>query len=420
MIGKFVQIGVKRFGKEVVKKRFGTSPEEGGFSMKLLELHLLQSFPVTCLNRDDVGSPKSAFFGGVPRARVSSQCWKRAIRLLAQQLSQEHNLPRFRGIRTKEIAAKLREILLHRLGDPEKADRWAAVLADQIGVAAAEGEARTSVLLYFSPRQLEAVVDRLSTEIDLKELESSDAGAAPRRGRKGDPQAALQNAVKNALKALKTPPEDAADIAIFGRMVASDPELTLEGAGLFSHALSTHEVANDVDFFSAVDDLRPEEEAGAGHIGTLEFNTACYYRYVGLNWDLLSDSNHLKILSPKERKQVLDVFLRAVILAVPQARKNSMFGHTPPGTILGLVRDGQPLSLANAFEVPVRSSNGYLARSRQRLEEHYALLRQAFGLSPIRELWLFLDTDNFAPKVGTRVDTLDAFISQLLEGLPDE
>ena len=388
--------------------------------MKLLELHLLQSFPVTCLNRDDVGSPKSAFFGGVPRARVSSQCWKRAIRMLAQQLSQERNLPRFRGIRTKEIAAKLHEILTHRLKDSQKAEQWATVLADRIGRAAAEGEARTRVLLYFSPGQLEAVVDRVLDKVDLDKLEGSQPAPAGRRAKKDDPQAALENAIKEALRALKTPPEDAADIAIFGRMVASDPELTLEGAGLFSHALSTHEVANDIDFFSAVDDLQPQEEAGAGHIGTLEFNTACYYRYVGLNWDLLSDSDHLGTLSATERKQVLDVFLRAAILAVPQARKNSMFGHTPPGVILGLVREGQPLSLANAFEVPVRSSNGYLARSRQRLEEHYALLRQVFGLNPIRELWLLLDTDNITPKVGTRVETLDQFITQLLEGLPNE
>src|SRR3954447_14833176 len=55
--------------------------------MKLIELHILQSFPVSCLNRDDVGAPKTAIFGGANRARVSSQCLKRAIRELAQDLS---------------------------------------------------------------------------------------------------------------------------------------------------------------------------------------------------------------------------------------------------------------------------------------------------------------------------------------------
>ena len=46
-----------------------------------IEFHILQSFPVTCLNRDDVGSPKTAMIGGTMRARVSSQCWKRAVRM---------------------------------------------------------------------------------------------------------------------------------------------------------------------------------------------------------------------------------------------------------------------------------------------------------------------------------------------------
>ena len=46
-----------------------------------IEFHILQSFPVTCLNRDDVGAPKTAMIGGSLRARVSSQCWKRQIRL---------------------------------------------------------------------------------------------------------------------------------------------------------------------------------------------------------------------------------------------------------------------------------------------------------------------------------------------------
>ena len=55
--------------------------------MKLIELHILQSFPVSCLNRDDVGAPKTATFGGVNRARISSQCLKRAIRELAQEMS---------------------------------------------------------------------------------------------------------------------------------------------------------------------------------------------------------------------------------------------------------------------------------------------------------------------------------------------
>ncbi len=374
--------------------------------MKLVELHLLQSFPVTCLNRDDVGSPKSAFFGGVPRARVSSQCWKRAIRLYARELAEQVNLPRFRGIRSRDLTPKLLELLRPRFADPQRRESVARFLADKLA------EASGKVLLFLSPKQLEEVVNQIDSRSNLEEL-AAEGSTSKARSKKDD----FVNICEKALKGLKTPPEDAADIAIFGRMVASDPELTLEGAGLFSHALSTHEVANDIDFFSAVDDLQPQEQIGAGHMGTLEFNTACYYRYVGVNWDLLSDNLHLGCLSVNERKAVLDVFLRAAILAVPQARKNSMFGHAPPAAILGLVRDGQPLSLANAFEVPVRSQEGYLPRSQKRMEEHYLAMKKVFNLHPVRELWLILDAATPAPKVGTRADTLDQFISGLLEGI---
>ena len=53
--------------------------------MKHLELHIIQSVPVACLNRDDLNSPKTAIFGGVQQARVSSQSWKRAIREMAEK-----------------------------------------------------------------------------------------------------------------------------------------------------------------------------------------------------------------------------------------------------------------------------------------------------------------------------------------------
>src|SRR5664280_3321628 len=106
--------------------------------------------------------------------------------------------------------------------------------------------------------------------------------------------------------------------------------LTIEGAGLFSHALSTHKADNDIDFFSAVDDLQSKDEAGAGITGTLEFTSATYYRYIALNLGMLSDDAHLRALSPGERKKVVEAFLHAALFAVPNARKNSMNANTLP------------------------------------------------------------------------------------------
>ncbi len=175
-------------------------------------------------------------------------------------------------------------------------------------------------------------------------------------------------------------PKDLADIAIFGRMVASDHSLQVEGAGLFSHALSTHEVANEIDFFSAVDDLLPQEATGAGHIGTLEYSSACYYRYIGLNLDLLWQDDHLGSLDRKERTTTLNAFLHAALMAVPNARRNSMFGQTVPFYVLGLVRRGHPLSLVNAFEAPIRSRNGFAESSERALSTHYESLCTTYGL----------------------------------------
>jgi CRISPR system Cascade subunit CasC len=350
--------------------------------MKLIELHILQSFPVSCLNRDDVGAPKTAVFGGVTRARISSQCLKRAIRLLAKDL----NNGSFAGDRTRKAAEDLAEALRAQ----EIADADAQRIAQDVchsflsktapkktkkkgKTAAAEAEPeteeQTSTLLYFSPSEIKAMAGAIakartddSARTDFKAIAAKAVNDAPRK--------------------------DAADIAIFGRMVANEASLTLEGAGLFSHALSTHRCDNDIDFFSAVDDRKePGEDAGAGLIGTLEFTSAVYYRYVGLNLGLLADAHHLSALSTGERKQVVDTFLRASILAVPVGRKNSMNAHTLPGYVLGLVKDkGQPLQLVNAFEKPVPSKNGLIDASMAELKKHHDQLKNTWGIKPVAEV----------------------------------
>lgn len=334
--------------------------------MKLIELHLLQSFPATCLNRDDVGAPKSILFGGVNRARVSSQCWKRAIRQIAAT-----NAPKaFAGIRGHYHAESLEKELIVLGVDAETAKNTAREMMTAYGEKGKK-EGQTSVALYFSPTEIKAI----ATELKI----SLDKASETQKGKKESGivnKSALSKAIKN------TPPHDLADIAVMGRMVAADHSLMLEGAGMFSHAISTHAVANEVDFFSAVDDTKPFDTTGAGHLGTLEMNSACYYRYIGLNVDLLFDEAHLGKLGPNERKAVLDVFLQAVIEAVPGARKNSIFGFTRPQYVLGLVRSGQPLSLVNAFETPVKAEkqSGYVAPSISAIEKHWNSLKTEYEL----------------------------------------
>ena len=212
--------------------------------MKHLELHILQSFPVACLNRDDLNSPKTAIFGGVQRARVSSQSWKRAIR----ELAQDELLPgRFKGERTRYIIEPLIEAFKGLGKNQEEATKAGQELA--AALATKDTDARTKTLFYSTPGEL--------VEFASAYLSATNKAAAKK---------AIETLIKKA-------PHDAADIALFGRMVASDFTAKLEGAAMFSHALSTHKVDNEIDFFAAVDDNQPEDQAGAGMTSTLEFNS---------------------------------------------------------------------------------------------------------------------------------------------------
>ncbi len=343
--------------------------------MNLIELHILQSFPVTCLNRDDVGAPKSAYFGGAQRARVSSQSWKRAIRMLGKEGN-----PQFGGIRSRFIIRKLKELFAEKGIAEQEAHEFAIASADAIGKLDDEKKGNVKTLLYFSPLELSEVVDAV-LESDSQSVLRKIVSESDEKKKKKQRDALVKSMAK-ASKKLSANVKDIADISIFGRMVADDHSLMVEGAGLFSHALSTHAVSNDIDFFSAVDDLNADGDEGAGHIGTLEFNSACYYRYVGLNLDLLNDEHHLGHFSGDELDQVIRAFLRASIEAVPTARKNSMFGNTFPSYILGLRRsEGQPLSLVNAFEKPVKSRDGFVESSKDKLENHWKELKELFGLT---------------------------------------
>lgn len=334
--------------------------------MKLIELHILQSFPVSCLNRDDVGSPKTAVFGGVNRARISSQSLKRAVREYAQ-----NNLPdaRFGGERTKLIVQPVADALKkHGVGEAA-AGEHAANIADKLAKldskAGKEGsQAQVGTLTFLAPSEIDSIAKQVAAL--LKDNPKSR-----------DYEKKLDRFCKDAGLL------DGADIALFGRMAASLPSLTLEGATMFSHALSTHKSDNDLDFYSAVDDRKPEgDDAGAGMIGTLEFCSAVYYRYAAINLDLLADKDHLAKLSPAERRKVVDAFIRATLLAVPGARKNSMNAHTLPGFVLGTFKSaGQPVQLVNAFENPVRPRSGLLDASVEALKAHHSKLKETWGLT---------------------------------------
>lgn len=324
--------------------------------MKLLELHILQSFPVSCLNRDDVGAPKSAVFGGVQRARISSQCLKRATRLAAREFN-----PHFQGIRSRLLKGPFAKALVEAGVTESDAAEKAQELCEVFSSQDKKNPDQVTTAVYLSPGE-------------IRQIAKAVAGGT-------EPKKAVKKVERN----------DAADIALFGRMVANDATLNVEGAAMFAHALSTHKSANDIDFYSAVDDLKADaEDAGAGMIGTLEFTSATYYRFVAVNLDLLGAETHLGGLDSDERKAVADAFIRAVLMATPGARKNSMNAATLPFEALGVVKErGQPVQLVNAFEKPVAANGQGLADSSlQALKAQVEHLKQVWGLSHVEEIWL--------------------------------
>ncbi len=387
--------------------------------MKHLELHIIQSVPVACLNRDDLNSPKTAIFGGVQRARVSSQSWKRAIREMAEK--ELDQLGQFKGKRSRLFVEKI-SVALKKLGEAEgTANALSLCAGHYLAKLDPKPEGKVKTLVFLSPLEYDIFAKLLFSLKNADKQELVDAIASvdkerlakdeddeedadeeePEKKKKGEKKLSVKKFGKLVASILKTPiekafkrekkevkslPKDAADIALFGRMVANDHSLTVEAASMFSHALSTHKVDNEIDFFAAVDDLQPKEESGAGMTGTLEFNSATYYRFAALNLEMLADAEHLKCMTREERQSVVRTFVEATVKAIPGARKNTMNGNTLPAYVLGVVREkGHPVQLVNAFETPVRSLQGYAVKSAELLKSEYAKLAETWGIEPVFE-----------------------------------
>lgn len=293
-----------------------------------IEFHILQSFPVTCLNRDDVGAPKTAVVGGVTRARVSSQCWKRQVRLAMPQFGVTLSS------RTKQAANLFIKACEKNGATPEQAEacgnKMAELLADD-------------TLLFISESEANAFAK-------YAEENGYDAGKIKEK-----------ELAKVAKKAIN-PAVDGLDIALFGRMVAKAADMNVEAAASFAHAISTHKVSNEVEFFTALDDL--QTEPGSAHMGSLEFNSATYYRYVSLDLGQLAQT-----LGEDDLKKAIAAFTQALYVAVPNARQTTQSGASPWEFARVLVRKGQRLQVP--FEKPVKSQgDGYLQPSIAELKSY--------------------------------------------------
>lgn len=232
-----------------------------------LELHIIQSFAPSNLNRDDTNNPKECEFGGVRRARISSQCIKRAMRT-HPVFEQTTRVPI--GTRTRWLMRPLRERLLKAGHSVEEVRAILPRLVTEYASKLHEDVGRSAVVLYISESEMASIVDALQAEWPalLDETTHDETMSA---------------VVKELTKAHKEV-TSAPDIALFGRMLAENPTLNLDAACQVAHALSAHWVTMEMDFFTTVDDLQDAEEPGAGMLGFTLYGSACFYRYARIDW----------------------------------------------------------------------------------------------------------------------------------------
>lgn len=297
---------------------------------RFLQLHYLTVYPLSNPNRDDQGRPKSATYGGAPRLRISSQSLKRAARLSdVMQSDLEGHL----GERTQRVGEVIRDALADDGVDGDAAADLAAKVADVFGKidekAKDAGHIRTRQLAFVSP---------------------DERACAIKLARKAAAGESLPE-VKELKKAILRRADGAADVAMFGRMLADDPDFNRDAAVQVSHALTTHRALVEDDFYTAVDDLkRPSDDAGAGFVGDAGFGSGVFYTYACVNAALLKENLDGDTALAARAAGAL---AEALATSTPSGKRNSFAHQTFASFVMAERGERQPRSLAGAFFRPV-------------------------------------------------------------------
>jgi CRISPR system Cascade subunit CasC len=375
----------------------------------IVEVHALQTVPPSCLNRDDTGTPKSAVYGGVRRARVSSQAWKRATRRAFHDRLDPAEL----GVRTRRVAELLAARIAGLDGSIEQARAW-DLAAETIQVAtgsklevpkrkakddsdAAAPESR--YLMFLSAHQLQG----------LAELAVKAHGAGP-SFYKDKANKELARQIANTRHSI--------DIALFGRMVADTADINVDAAAQVAHAISVHRVDIESDYYTAVDDYkeREEDDLGAGMIGTVEFNSATLYRYAALDVDLLR-ANLGKGLRHDEPvtepvRRATEAFIECFLTSMPTGKINTFGNHSLPSAVVVKLRTSRPINVVAAFEEPCRVEpeiGGHMRQACERLATYIPDIEGVYGLGQDTPTWVMRvggDTEALAA-LGTRLPLSD-------------
>jgi CRISPR system Cascade subunit CasC len=368
-----------------------------------VELHMLQNFAPSNLNRDDTGSPKECEFGGYRRARISSQCLKRAVRMRFPQILSD-----------RELATRSRRVVMERvvpalLSLGHEAPMACAVAQRALAAIklSVNEEGETQYLLFLANSEIEALVEVCESNFErLSEVVQKSVKS------KKEAQKEVPVEVRKQIEALLDGGK-AADLALFGRMIADLPDKNRDAAAQVAHAISTNRVSPDFDYYTAIDDLNPREETGAGMIGTVEFNSACFYRYS--NVDLKQLSSNLKHDKDLARR-ALEAFLRASIEAIPTGKQNSMGAQNPASFVMTVVRRAGLWSLANAFLKPVDpdEEDDLVKKSIARIDRYWGTLTRMYGARGIEGVHFAAIDAGQTPSLGEPLASIHQVIASVM------
>jgi CRISPR system Cascade subunit CasC len=385
-----------------------------------IELHLLQNFAPSNLNRDDTNAPKDCEFGGYRRARISSQCIKRAIR---RQFQRDLLLPaESLAHRTKRLVDELTKRLVDAGHEKEQAPVVAATAVKGAGLGVGE-DGKTEYLLFLGEREIQAIASLLNEHWDefARAAAAGQAGDGAEQGKKKTGKEKKKEA-KGAIPAEVKKKLDqaldggrAADLALFGRMLADLPGKNVDGACQVAHAFSTNKASMEMDYYTAVDDLKPDDTPGADMIGTVEFNSSCFYRYANI------DVGQLRINLQGDEELVgktIEAFLRTAVTAIPTGKQHSMAAQNVPSLIFAVVRNRGLWSLANAFVQPIRPGRdkSLVQNSVEALDGYWGKLVEVFSdrgilTSPV----CLVDVADLNYLKKSKVATLEEFVARVME-----
>ena len=387
--------------------------------MTLIAIHLLQNHAPSNLNRDDNGDPKDAIFGGVRRARISSQALKRSMRMDAgfqkslfseEETRSKIDRPALLGFRTQWLPEQIRSIIQGRadLSEAERATivKQAAKLGTDKETSAASSDEKlaTQQLMYLTDREVSGLAESL-----IKLL-----GKTFKRDKKEIPFGEWKGSEVAQVIGVPFEPH-AVDIAMFGRMTTSSPFKDIDAAVQVAHALSTHKVEQEFDYFTAMEDRPVPGALGASFIGDVAFNSATYYKYINLHWEELV--NNLGGQRDVAASAVTSL-LRAAMTAIPSGKQNTFAAHNLPDfALVEVLEKNTPVSYANAFLKPVRPRDdlSLMDASIAAFAAYAAPLPTRFGL-PVQRAVFHTQT---APALGDECATVEQLAAWVAGKLPE-